>query len=180
MDAADLRSRLDLMFDNELMHHGFTSYMRDYELVVYQSVDPRSGLEPRHLRFLFRLCTEAAVRSAVPPHVWARSLDDHLLRTHTVTMETQGYVWGVRCQILYPGATVVEKSDIARAWEGDLGVPMHEVRIEGNSHTIHLVFSDLSVEALPPGWSPYQVEDDGVAERYARGSKIPFPPAADP
>ena len=44
--------------DKELLFHGFTPYMRDYEMVVYEPVDPgpKYGLVPRHLRFLFRYC----------------------------------------------------------------------------------------------------------------------------
>lgn len=161
------------MFDCELMFHGFTNYMRDYELVVYQSVDPRSGLLPRHQRFLFRFCTEVAVRSSVTPDVWTRSTADQLLETHHVTRDTPpGYAWGVQCQVLYPGATIIEGSERAQAWAEQVGIQFHEVRIEGNAHVIDLVFSDLSVEEVHAGYSPYEVEEDGAAEVYARGSKM--------
>lgn len=176
MDQSVLKERLDRMFDDELMFHGFTNYMRDYELVVYQSVDPRSGLLPRHLRFLFRFCTEVAIRSRLKPDVWTRSTDEGLLETHHVTMESHGYTWGVQCQELYPGATIVDHSETARKWEDQVGIPFHEVRIEGNAHVINLVFSDLLVEEVQAGYSPYEVEEDGVAEIYARGSKIPLDP----
>lgn len=110
--ASNLQGLLDEFFDCQLVYHGYTSYMRDYERVVYQSVDPnpKYGLVPRHLRFLFRICPEVAIRSRLKPDIWATSLSDDLLNTHSVTRESVGYVWGVAGQILYPGASIVEPS----------------------------------------------------------------------
>jgi hypothetical protein len=165
------------MFDCELMFHGFANYMRDYELFVYQSVDPRSGLAARHLHFVFRFCPEADVRSTLDSGIWARSTDGQLLETHSVTMDSPGYVWGVRCQTLYPGATIIENSRRAQEWEDRLGIPFHEVQINANAHLITVVFADLSVEEVPAGYVPYRVEERGVAERYADGSKFPLRPS---
>jgi hypothetical protein len=81
MTIEDIEEHLDEMFDCALTHHGYTKYIRDYEMVVYQSVDPnpKFGLAPRHLRFLFRYCPEVLVRSLVRPDVWSSSLDDALM-----------------------------------------------------------------------------------------------------
>lgn len=179
VNDAELVDGLKEMFDNELVHHGFTNYLRDYEMVVFQSVDPnpRYGLVPRHVRLLFRYCTEADVRSSVPPGLWSQSLDDSLLDAHTVTRDSDGYVWGVQCQVLYPGARVIEKSKRARNWERRVGIPFHEVLIEGNAQTISLVFSDLTIEEVGDGYTPYKVGGTGIPERYASDTKIPFDPA---
>ena len=177
MEASELREHLDELFDNDLMFHGFTDYMRDYELIVYQSADPRSEFVPRHLRFLFRFCPEVAVRSSVRPEVWSRSLGDHLLDTHHVTRESSGYVWGVRCQLLYPGATIVQDSERAKVWGEQIGLGFHEVLIEGNAQSIRIVFSDLVVEEVADGYSPYQVADESVAVRYASQTKQPLNPS---
>jgi hypothetical protein len=93
VDESQLDEGLEELFDNELLHHGYTNYMRDYELVVYQSVDPdpRYGLVPRHLRLVFRMCTLAEIRSTVRPDVWATSLDDSLVESHSVTPSCYGY-----------------------------------------------------------------------------------------
>jgi hypothetical protein len=37
---------------------------------------------------------------------------------------------------------------------------LDEVRIETNSHNIALVFSDLQVTELPPGYAPFVLRDD--------------------
>jgi len=178
VESSELAEALHRLFDRDLMYHGFTNYMRDYELIVYQSVDPnpRYGLVPRHLRFLFRFCSEAGVRSTVSPDAWSESMDDRLLHLRTVTREAEGYVWGVQCQNLYPGATIVEDSPRARFWQDQIGVPFHEVLIEANAHTICLVFSDLTIEQVGEGYTPYQIVRNGDPERYASRTKIPLNP----
>jgi hypothetical protein len=91
-------------------------------------------------------------------------------------MDSTGYVWGVRGQELYPGATIVPQSERAKHWRERVGIPFWEVLIEANAHEIRLVFSGLSVEDLEPGYAAFAVASDAVAEHYAAGIKIPFPP----
>lgn len=177
MDVTELRELLDELDDRELTFHAFTREMRDYELVVYESPDPRSGFKPRHRRFAFEMCTEVAARSRVLPRVWARSTSEELLTTRDVGMDSVGYTWGTCCQNLYPGATLVEHSERAAYWERETGIPFHEVTIEASAHMLRIIFSRLVLTDLPMGYSPYVVED-GVAERYARGSKFFLNPDA--
>jgi hypothetical protein len=174
-DAA-LQAALDELFDRQLLFHGFTPFMRDYELVIYESVDPRSGLSPRHRRFRFQFCTEATVRSRIHPGVWSDSLSNDLVQQEHVTRDLAGYAWGVRGQELYPGATIVAESERAMYWCEQVGIPFSEVLIEANAHEIRLVFSTLSVDDVEPGYAPFAVASDGVAERYAAGSKQPLRP----
>lgn len=177
MNQTELVEALDELFDRQLLFHGFTDYMRDYELFVYETVDPRSGHVPRHRRFLFRICPEVAVGSRVPPETWARSLGDDLVAASHVSMDSTGYIWGVRGQEIYPGASLVQGSERARTWTERVGIPFFEARIEANAHVISLVFSALSVEDVAAGHCPYCVSEDGVAERYAEGSTMPLPPS---
>lgn len=172
MNYADLAAQLDELFDSWLVHHGFTSYMRDYELIVFQSPDPRSGSTPRYLRFLFRHCPEASTRSAVPPAVWSGSMDDGLLQQQHVTMQSAGYVWGVRCQELYPGATIAENSERARWWSKQVGVTFHEVEVSANAHQIRLIFADLQVEEVTAGYTPFTVGESGIEEYATAASDI--------
>ncbi|WP_443689897.1 YxiG-like protein [Nonomuraea aurantiaca] len=46
------------------------NYLRDYEVIVYTTADPRTGIEPAYLRYLFRYCVEARCESSVPPETW--------------------------------------------------------------------------------------------------------------
>lgn len=164
----DLERLLDHIFDQALVYHGFTDYMRDYELVVYCTADPRTGIRPQHLRYLFKTCVHATVETAVPEVIWARSLDDRLIDYQT-GVDLDGYVWGVKWQNLYPGARLVDDSARARHWSRALGLDFHEVTIATNGHNLTLVFSDLDVTEIDVGYSPFTVGPGGP------DFKIPLP-----
>ena len=171
VEIADLDPVPAELYDKELIFHGFTPYMRDYETVVYELVDPnpKYGLVPRHLRFLFRYCTEATVTSRVRPDVWARSLSDDLLKVRHVSRGSTGYVWGVEAQEVYRGATVIQGSKRAAYWADQLGIAFHEVLVEANAQAIGLVFSEATVAEVTPGYVPFIVASTGHAETYAEG-----------
>jgi hypothetical protein len=95
MDAAVLEELLDETFDHAVVHHGYTDYMRDYEVVVYLTADPRTGIEPAYLRYLFRYCVEARCESSVPPATWRVSLDDRLI-DHKTGADLDGVTSGAR------------------------------------------------------------------------------------
>lgn len=63
----------------------------------------------------------------------------------------------MKWQCLYPGGRVGSDSEMARHWAGALGVPFHEVQIDTNGHDITLVFSNLVVDSVEPGYSPFTV-----------------------
>ncbi|MFF2214437.1 YxiG-like protein [Streptomyces antibioticus] len=148
MDTAVLEQLLDEACDHAVVHHGHTDYMRDYEVVVHATADPRTGIAPAYLRYLFRYCVEARCETSVPPDIWRESLDDRLI-DHETAADLDGYVWGVKWHCLYPGATVLPVSDVARRWSEVLGIDFHEVRMETNAHTLTLVFSELQVSEIP-------------------------------
>jgi hypothetical protein len=156
MDVVALRRALDDVFDQAVVYHGFTDYMRDYEVIVYAAAAPSTGIPPANLRYLFRYCVEVDVRTAVRPEVWKQSLDDRLTDFDT-GKDLEGFVWGVKWQNLYPGATVVDNSSRAQAWAESLGIEFHEVRIDSDGHNLTLVFSDLTVTPVPVGYAPFMV-----------------------
>lgn len=159
MDAAVLQQALDDIFDHALVHHAFTDYMRDYEVIVHTTADPRTGIAPAYLRYLFRHCVEAEVRTVLGPELWRRSWDDRFLGTGEDTEADgglDGYVWGVRWQCLYPGAEIVRDSARARRWAREAGNDFHEVRVSAGSHVLTLVFSDLQVTEVPEGYVPFR------------------------
>lgn len=61
------------------MHHGYTRHVRDYEIVVHMTADPRTGVEPGQVRYFLRYCVEARWRTTVQPDTWRASLDDRLI-----------------------------------------------------------------------------------------------------
>ncbi|MET7459573.1 hypothetical protein [Nonomuraea sp. NPDC005501] len=148
MDPVTLQQALDDIFDHALLHHGFVGYMRDYQLVIRTTADPRTGIAPTTLRYLFRHCVQATCTTTVPAATWRTSLDDRLI-TYETGVDLDGYVWGVSWQMLYPGATLITDSPSARTWAAAVGIDFHEVRIETNAHDLTLIFSDLHIEELP-------------------------------
>lgn len=157
MDTAVLEQMLDEAFDHAVVHHGYTDYMRDYEVIVHVTADPRTGIMPSHLRYLFKYCVEARCGTTVPAETWRTSLDDRLI-DHETGVDLDGYVWGVKWHCLYPGAKLLPESESTRRWSNALGIDFHEVRLESNAHNVTLLFSELQVSEVPAGYAPFVVE----------------------
>lgn len=156
VDIVEIRAAFDDVFDQAIVFHGFADYMRDYDVFVYATADPRTGITPQHLRYRFKHCVRAVTTSAVPPEVWMRSLDERLI-DYEQGVDLDGYVWGVKWQVLYPGMKLLRESPDAERWSRLLDLPFHEALIETNGHNISLVFSDLVVDVVDPGYAPFVV-----------------------
>lgn len=154
VNADEIEQALDDLFDQALVYHGYTDYMRDYEVIVQGSADPAQGQGYR--RYLFRNCPKVSLASTVGPEVWAQSLDERLLHQDRPQSDAV-YAWGARRQALYPGAGRLETSRETKRWSSRLGVPFYEVTLEGNSHELQLLFSDLTVSELESGYTPFVV-----------------------
>jgi hypothetical protein len=165
VDADEIRRALDEVFDQALVFHAFADYMRDYDLYIYATSDPRTGIEPEHIRYRFTHCVRATATTAVRHDVWPRSLGDEFT-DHEEWLRfgaPEGFVWGVKWQGLYPGMRLMPESDETREWSSLLGLPFHEVLIETNGHNLTLVFSDLRVSTVPPGTATFVVPASGPA-----------------
>jgi hypothetical protein len=156
VNAAEIREAFDHVFDQAVVFHGFADYMRDYDVFIYVSADPRTGIAPQHFRYRFKHCVQATATTALTPEIWKLSLDERLV-DYDQGSELDGYVWGVKWQSLYPGMTLIAESPKAQQWADALKVPFHEATIETNGHNISLVFSDLTVDVIRPGHAPFVV-----------------------
>jgi hypothetical protein len=162
VEPSGIVAAFEVAFDQALLHHGFADHMRDYDLFLYVTADPRTGIRPEHLRYRFTHCVRATATTALSPQIWKTSLDERLLDHAQAEADgVDGYVWGDRWQLLYPGPTLMRHSAEAQRWSGALGIPFHEATIETNCHNLTLVFSDLIVEPVPPGHIPFAVPDGG-------------------
>lgn len=160
MDRAEIQTAFDDAFDQAILYHGFADYMRDYDVYIYATADPRTGIQPEHLRYRFTHCVQANATSALTPTIWRRSLDERLV-DYELGRELDGYVWGVRWQCLYPGMSLVEDSPEAARWSRELGLQFFEARIETNGHNLTLVFSDLRTDVVRSGEVPFSVPEAG-------------------
>ena len=163
VDSDEIRRTLDEVFDQALVFHGFADYMRDYDLFIYATADPRTGVAPEHLRYRFTHCVRATVTTTVRRDVWPRSLTDEFIDYGVWERadEPDGFVWGVKWHGLYPGMTLLPESEETREWSEHLGREFHEVLIDTNAHSINLVFSDLRVGHVAAGEAPFVVPPSG-------------------
>ena len=168
VDRSEIQAAFDDVFDQSLLFHGFADYMRDYEVFIYAAADPRTGIRPEHLRYRFTHCVRVSITSAVAPETWERSLDERLV-DYEQGRDLDGYVWGVKWQVLYPGMKLVPDSAEAQRWSRELGLPFHEAVIETNGHNVSLIFSDLTSQTVQPGYAPFVVPESGP------DFKIPLP-----
>jgi len=159
MDTAQLRQALDDVFDQAVVYHAYTDYMRDYEVIVYATSDSRTGIPPAHLRYLFKYCVQADTRTTLRPETWRVSLDDRLTDAR-IGPDLDGYVWAVRWQALYPGARLITDSARARDWAERIGIDFHEICFEMNGQYLTLIFHDLEVTDAPIGYTPYTITAD--------------------
>ena len=159
MDRAEIEAAFEDTFDAGLLFHAFTNTMRDYEAIVEKSASPSSGIATRTDRYTFKACVEVEARTSLSPDTWKRSATDDRLLDAKVANEfcLDGYVWGVEYQEIYPGFKLLPQSDRAHHWERMLGMPFYEATFEGNAHQFSLIFSDLAVEEVPTGWTPFEV-----------------------
>lgn len=96
MNRQEIATAFEDVFDQAIVFHGFAEHMRDYDVFVYATADPRTGIAPEHLRYRFTHCVRATATTAVRRDVWQRSLDERLLdyEAYAAEPELDGYVWG--------------------------------------------------------------------------------------
>jgi hypothetical protein len=155
----EIRAAFEGAFDQAIVFHGFADHMRDYDLYIYATADPRAGAPHEHLRYRFTHCVRATATTALTPEIWRGSLDDHLL--DDAPPDPDGYVWGVRWQNLYPGMLLLPPTAETERWGNALGIPFHEATIQADGHKLSLVFSDLIVDRVQPGHVSFAVRPRG-------------------
>jgi hypothetical protein len=46
VDSPEIQAAFDDVFDQAILFHGFADFMRDYEVFIYATADPRTGIRP--------------------------------------------------------------------------------------------------------------------------------------
>lgn len=95
-------------------------------------------------------------KTRVRDDVWPRSWEDTLIdyEAWEAAGEPDGYVWGTKWTLAYPGLVYVEGSAIAAEWTARLGKSMHEVTIETDAYLLRVVFHDVRFRQLNCETSP--------------------------
>lgn len=152
MNSEELKRALqEPLFDMGVVRHGFTPYMRDYDIVA--------KINERQYLYRFTHCTSVTCRTTLRDSVWQASWDDSLIGASDGknTDAPDGFIWGVAYARAYPGATLLENSPLAIEWSRRLGKRMLHVRLETNVYILELVFHDLWVREINPNdmeWVP--------------------------
>ncbi len=135
-------------FDAAIIRHGFTDYMRDYEIIVgARDGPPNTDLHA----YQFIGCVEAQYQTRVAPLVFVQSLPDEYVYSgpdYPSKEGPDGFIWGVRYSNAYPGLIYVENGDRAHYWSQLLKRKMHEVTVETEAFHLRLVFTEVRYHFL--------------------------------
>ncbi len=130
-------------FDAAIMRHGFTDYMRDYEIIVGgRNGPPNTDVH----KYQFIGCVEAEYRTSLDPQTFAQSLPDKFVYSgpdYPYEQVPKGFIWGVRYSNAYPGLRYLDNRERARHWSHLMGRKMHEVTLETEAFHLRLVFADV-------------------------------------
>jgi hypothetical protein len=146
--VADVKTTLEEfpMFDTAILRHGFTPFMRDYQVLTEVSWERLKG------QFLYRFthCPVAQVETRVRDDVWRSSWGDEFTEYSAwqAAGEPEGFVWGVEHSVAYPGLKLEKRSSLAAQWSKRLGREMHDVTVETEAFHLRLVFHDLVVRKV--------------------------------
>jgi hypothetical protein len=136
----------EYLFDAAILGHGWSTYMRDYMILVEPISQKARG------RFLLRFthCPEASSRTTVADETWHSSWPDHFIdySSWQDAGEPEGFVWGVNYSVGYPGPKLVGRSPAAAEWSKRFGKPMREFTLETEAFHLRLVFHSLVVEKV--------------------------------
>ncbi len=147
-EIATVKDRLSEyeMFDVAIMAHGFTPYMRDYDVLVEAGWQDAQGV------YLYRFthCPEASVRTRVRDESWHQAWADLFIdyKDFLAAGEPDGFVWGVCWSMAYPGLTYIDDSTLAAEWSKRFQKPMHEVTIETEAFHLQIVFHDIIIRKM--------------------------------
>jgi hypothetical protein len=129
-------------FDAAVVRHGFTDYMRDYEIIVAaRNGPPNTDVH----KYQFIGCVEAHYQTKLNG-AFAQSLSDEFVYSgpdYPDKEDPDGFIWGVRFADAYPGMEYLETGERAEYWSGLMGRKMHEITVETNAYLLRLVFADV-------------------------------------
>jgi len=148
---SDLDPVLAEPYDRELIFHGFTPYMRDYEMVLYEpSTRTRSTVLSRDTS---ASSLGTALSPPSPPGPGLTYGSGPLATTSSGCGTSPGLDrlrLGRGGPGGLPGCHGLQGSKRAAYWADQLGTAFHEVLVEANPQTIGLVFSEATVAEVTP------------------------------
>ncbi len=137
------------LFDIAILGHGYTDYMRDYDILVEANWNNNKG------RFLYRFshCVDVNLKTRLADENWRTSWDNLFIDYEKWQMagEPDGFLWGVKWSMAYPGLEFDDEALDVKDWSSRLEKEMHAVIIETNVFLLRLVFHGVKVKKLEDG-----------------------------
>ena len=102
-------------FDMAIIRHGFTDYMRDYEILIGSGYPASEEIH----RYQFVGCVEASYRSNIRPTTIVKSLPDEYVLSgpdYPDIDDPPGFIWDVRYSNAYPGLDYIDNGERAKHW----------------------------------------------------------------
>lgn len=133
-------------YDFAVLHHGFLSHGRDYELVVQTYGRGTDRIVLTHV-------VVANYETAVRPEAWAQSWDDVFL-DYERAKDLGGYVWGTNWSLAYPGLSFPEDDPDVNKWSKVMGRQMHGASLKTDRLQLKFIFADVKTERLSGNTDP--------------------------
>lgn len=130
-------------YDAAIMRHGFTDYMRDYEIIVgARNGPPNTDMH----KYQFIGCVEAHYETKLGRDFELSIQDDFVYSgpDYPNKPDPDGFIWCVRFAETWAGGLkYIDHGERAKYWSKAIGRNMHEVTIETNAYLLRLVFADI-------------------------------------
>jgi hypothetical protein len=127
--------------DFAVIEHRFASHGRDYVMIIEDCLSSNRG---QH-EIIFTHCVRADYDTRVRDDVWPKSWSDEFTdyERWTAAKEPDGYVWGTKWSLAYPGIRAVRDSAQAAEWCKRLGTQMFEATLETDRFFLRMIFHSV-------------------------------------
>lgn len=128
-----------------IVRHGYTDYMRDYEIIVCSLLGP--PWDDLH-KYQFVGCVETHCQSVVDPAMYAASISDlNVTCIDEGDEQPAGFIWGTRSSEL-PSIDFFKDTASSDAWSRKLAMSCYEARLVTEAYSLKIIFHELRYEFL--------------------------------
>lgn len=132
------------LFDQAIIRHGMLECIRDYEVIGYLS-----GIDfDSEVQYVFKGCIKVDYKVKVAPEHY--SLDDRLLELDRQDEPDypDGFVWGAKHAIVYPGWTIKQNSSELKELKKTYRLKFYNIHFATNAYDLTLTFHDIETKEI--------------------------------